>query len=139
MGHLQKFRDAHKHYFQTALAEIKSGRKKSHWMWFIFPQIEGLGRSETAKFYSIKNLKEAHEFLNDPVLGRNLIKICGTLLSLKSDDASEIFGYPDDIKLKSSMTLFSEVPNAPEIFCRILEKFFKSETDQNTLKILQKV
>lgn len=133
---MQKFRDAHSKYFQIALSEIKSGKKKSHWMWFIFPQISGLGHSETAKFYSIKNLHEAKEFLHDEILGKNLIEISEALLTLKSNYASAIFGYPDDLKLKSSMTLFSLVPNAPEVFQKVLSKFFDGENDPQTVKLL---
>lgn len=136
MDHLQKFRDAHKHYFQKALSEIRSGQKRSHWMWFIFPQIEGLGRSETAKFYSIKNRSEAEDFLNDPMLGRNYLQICEALLQLETSDATAVFGFPDDMKLKSSLTLFASVPDASEIFGKLLLKFFNGEKDNLTLSKL---
>lgn len=105
-------------------------------MWFIFPQIEGLGRSETAKFYSIKNRSEAEDFLNDPMLGRNYLQICEALLQLETSDATAVFGFPDDMKLKSSLTLFASVPDASEIFGKLLLKFFNGEKDNLTLSKL---
>ena len=105
-------------------------------MWYIFPQVKGLGFSETSKFYGIENLDEASAYLEHPVLGKRLIEICEALLNLKSVQANEVFGRPDDMKLKSSMTLFAAVPNSNVVFSAVLEKFFKGEQDKNTLRIL---
>lgn len=135
---LQRFIEAQKNDFEIALSEIKSGRKRSHWMWYIFPQIHGLGFSETSKFYSIKNLEEAEEYLRHPVLGKRLIEISKALLDLPSNDAHAIFGSPDDIKLRSSATLFASLPEADPVFQSLLEKFFYGEKDENTLAIINK-
>jgi uncharacterized protein (DUF1810 family) len=133
---LQRFIDAQKSDYSIALSEIKKGKKRSHWMWYIFPQITGLGYSETSKFYSLKSLHEADEFLKHPVLGPRLIEISNALLDLKSDDAFSIFGTPDDQKLKSSMTLFSILPDTNPVFQAVLDKFFHGLKDVKTLKIL---
>ncbi len=100
-------------------------------MWYIFPQIQGLGFSETSKFYAIKDINEAEEFLNHPVLGSRLVHICNELLKLKSNDANKIFGSPDDLKLKSSMTLFSSLHNSNHVFQLVLEKFFNGTKDNH--------
>jgi uncharacterized protein (DUF1810 family) len=133
---LKRFIVAQEAGYDIALSEIKSGRKQSHWMWFIFPQIEGLGFSSTSKFYAIKDLNEAKELLEHPVLGSRLNRICNELLKLDSSDARKIFGSPDDLKLKSSMTLFSLVQNANSVFQLVLEKFFDGVKDQKTLQII---
>jgi uncharacterized protein (DUF1810 family) len=133
---LNRFIDAQKRDYPVALAEIKNGRKQSHWMWYIFPQIHGLGFSETSRFYAIKNTQEAQAFLNDPFLGPRLLDICNELLKLKTNDAHRIFGSPDDVKLKSSMTLFSSLPDPNPVFQRILNKFFNGMKDTKTLQII---
>jgi uncharacterized protein (DUF1810 family) len=133
---LERFIGAHQESFTTALAEIKSSKKQSHWMWYIFPQLKGLGLSETAKFYGIANQEEARNFLAHPVLGKNLAEISNALLMLTSDDAHQIFGSPDHMKLKSSMTLFASLPNANPIFEQVLNKFFDGERDEKTLKLI---
>ena len=107
-------------------------------MWYIFPQIQGLGFSETSKVYAIKDINEAEEFSKHPVLGSRLIDICNELLELKSNDANKIFGTPDDVKLKSSMTLFSSLPNTNPVFHLVLEKFFNETKDSQTLRIIGK-
>lgn len=132
---LQRFIDAQASGYATALSEIKSGRKRSHWMWFIFPQIQGLGSSETAHYYAIKDMEEATAFLRHPVLGNRLLEICRALYNLPSNNASEIFGYPDDIKLKSSLTLFTSVPCADPVFQQLLQKYFGGKKDESTLAI----
>lgn len=132
---LQRFLDAQKTDYQTALAEIKNGRKRSHWMWYIFPQVQGLGFSETSQFYAIKNLAEARDFLSHPVLGNRLLEICNELLKLESNNAHSIFGSPDDMKLKSSMTLFASL-NADPVFELVLDKFFNGTKDNKTLDII---
>lgn len=133
---LQKFVDAQQDTYSRALSEIKAGKKQGHWIWFIFPQIRGLGLSETSKYYSIKNKKEAQEFLEHPVLGARLIEICKVLSEQGNYNASYIFGSPDDKKLRSSMTLFSSVKDADPVFKIILDNFFKGMPDPVTLKIL---
>lgn len=133
---LQRFLDAQESDYSIALSEIISGKKQSHWMWYIFPQIQGLGFSEISKFYAIKNIHEAREFLNHPILGSRLIHICNELLILGTNDAHKIFGYPDDLKLHSSMTLFSSLPNTDLFFQKVLDKFFKGEKDPKTLGLL---
>jgi uncharacterized protein (DUF1810 family) len=135
---LQRFVDAQKRDYQTALTEVKNGKKRSHWMWYIFPQIQGLGFSETSRFYAIQDLKEAEDFLNHPVLGKRLIEICEALLKVNSTDPYQIFGSSDDMKLKSSMTLFAALPNTNPVFQSVLEKFFAGTKDAHTLRLLSK-
>ena len=133
---LSRYFDAHKQSYQNALKEIKNGHKYSHWMWFIFPQIHGLGRSSTSQYYAIKSLDEATAFLQDPYLGGNLLEICHALLVLDTNNATEVFGKPDDLKLKSSMTLFSLVEGADTVFQDVLNKFYDGKRDYRTLNIL---
>jgi len=132
---LERFIDAQEASYEIALSEIKSGRKKSHWMWYIFPQVQGLGFSETSKFYAIKDIGEAKAFLEHPILGERLVRICNALLHLESDNAHNIFGSPDDLKLRSSMTLFSSL-NINPVFQKLLEKFFNGIKDDKTLQII---
>jgi uncharacterized protein (DUF1810 family) len=136
MADLQRFIDAQAKDYANALQEIKNGKKKSHWMWYIFPQIHGLGFSETSIFYAIKNKNEAEEYLTHPVLGSRLKEISNALLVLETNDAAEIFGSPDDLKLKSSMTLFASSKNADLVFQSVLDKFFKGEKDKKTIGLL---
>ena len=133
---LQRFLDAQETDYAIALSEIENGKKQSHWMWYIFPQIQGLGFSETSKFYAIKNIHEANEFMNHPVLGKRLIEISNALLHLETNDAHKIFGSPDDMKLHSSMTLFSSLPNTSPVFQNVLDKCFNGRKDGRTLQIL---
>ena len=134
---LDRFLKAQKAFYKEALEEIRQGQKQSHWMWFIFPQIIGLGHSETAQYYSIKNLQEAKDFLDDEVLGANLREISEALLKVDSNNAEEVMGWPDDMKLKSSMTLFLEADPECEVFQKVLHKFFDGKKDQKTLEILE--
>ena len=134
---LQRFIDAQQPVYATALSEIKSGKKKTHWMWFIFPQIEGLGSSEMAHYYAIKDMEEASSYLHHPLLGARLVEICNALFSLQDNNASVIFGYPDDMKLKSCLTLFAAVPGADPVFTRLLERFFGGKKDETTLAIIK--
>ena len=133
---LKRFTDAQEDSYAMAFSEIQQGRKQSHWMWFIFPQIAGLGFSETSRYYAIKDLQEAAGFLKHPVLGSRLINISRELLKLKTNDAHRVFGSPDDLKLKSSMTLFSMLPEADPVFQTVLEKFFNGEKDIKTLRLI---
>jgi uncharacterized protein (DUF1810 family) len=135
---LNRFVDAQKTDYQQALSEIKNGRKRSHWMWYIFPQIQGLGFSETSRYYGIKDSAEATAFLAHPVLGSRLVDICEELLKLASSNATSIFGSPDDVKLKSSMTLFAALPGANPVFQQVLDKFFNGAKDAKTLQIIGK-
>jgi len=135
---LDRFIEAQETDYQVALSEVKNGKKQSHWMWYIFPQIEGLGHSETSKLYAIKDLKEAEDFLQHPVVGKRLIEISNELLKLDNDDANDIFGSPDDLKLQSSMTLFSSLTNTHPVFQLILEKFFKGARDEKTLQLIDR-
>lgn len=134
---LQRFIDAQQSDYETALSEIKRGRKQSHWMWYIFPQIQGLGFSATSKLYAIRNLQEAQEYLIHPLLGKRLKEITDALINLPSNNAHEIFGSPDDVKLKSSMTLFASLPDADPVFESALKKFFKGEKDAKTISIIK--
>jgi uncharacterized protein (DUF1810 family) len=133
---LKRFADAQENSFPAAFSEIQQGKKKSHWMWYIFPQIEGLGFSETSRYYAIRDLREAAGFLKDPVLGPRLINISRELLKLKTNDARKIFGTPDDLKLQSCMTLFSSLQDADPVFTLVLEKFFNGKKDIKTLQII---
>lgn len=120
-----------------ALAEIKSGRKRSHWMWYLFPQIDGLGSSSTAQFYAIKNLDEAKAYLAHPVLGSRLIEIASAALQVEGKTAEEIFGYPDVLKFRSCATLFAEISGAGSVFHRVLEKYYDGKPDEQTLQLLR--
>jgi uncharacterized protein (DUF1810 family) len=135
---LQRFLDAQATDYAQALAEIKNGRKRSHWMWYIFPQIQGLGFSSTSKHYAIQDLAEATAYLQHPVLGKRLVEISTALLGLAGSDANRVFGSPDDLKLKSSMTLFAAVPGADAVFEKVLAKFFGGVRDGKTLQLLGK-
>lgn len=136
MSDLTRFTEAQASNYNDALTEIKNGKKRTHWMWYVFPQIQGLGLSETAKFYSIKDLTEAEEYLNHPVLGKRLIEISKALVSLDGNDPHYIFGSPDDMKLQSSMTLFASLANTDPAFTAVLDKFFNGQKDERTLRIL---
>lgn len=133
---LERFVNAQKAVFQTALAELQHGRKQSHWMWYVFPQIQGLGFTETSKLYGIQDLDEAAAYLQHRVLGPRLILISNVLLDIDRNDAYQIFGSPDDLKLKSCMTLFASVPGADPVFDRVLLKFYNGLKDHKTLRIL---
>ena len=135
---LQRFLNAQETDYPRALAEVRKGRKQSHWMWYIFPQIQGLGYSSTSQFYALKDLLEAEAYLEHPLLGSRLVGICQELLKLESEDARAIFGSPDDLKLKSSMTLFSALPNTNAIFQSVLDKFYEGNKDHKTLQIISK-
>lgn len=137
---LERFYDAQKQDYACALAEIQDGYKKNHWMWYIFPQIKGLGKSPTAQYYSIEDLDEAIAFLNDPYLGDNLREISAELLKKSTDNAEDIFGYVDAMKLKSSMTLFhyaGEMSGDSSVFYSVLCKYFNGEFDEKTLDLLE--
>ena len=133
---IQRFVDAHDRSFAVALGELRAGYKVSHWMWYIFPQIRGLGRSEIAVYYSIENLEEARAYLAEPVLAEHMQQICEALLENESDNAEEVMGWPDDLKLRSSMTLFREADPENAIYQKVLDKFFDGQADEKTLALL---
>ena len=134
---LTRFTKAHKRSYKNAFEEIKNGKKETHWMWYIFPQIHGLGHSETAIYYSIQSLGEAEAFLKDPYLGKNLIEISKALLTLKTDNPLTVFGGIDAKKLMSSMTLFAYISKSDSVFQRVLDKYYGGKQDTRTLTILQ--
>jgi uncharacterized protein (DUF1810 family) len=131
-----KFLKAQESSYGKAYAELEAGRKRSHWIWYIFPQLAGLGFSENSKHFAIANLAEAEKYLQHPVLGSRLIQISNVLAELPTNNAYEVFGSPDDIKLKSCMTLFSLVPGSDKVFNNVLDKFFKGSRDEKTLMLL---
>jgi len=137
MDTVERFVKAQEESYRQALTEIKNGRKRSHWMWYVFPQLKGLGRSETARYYGIANRQEAKAYLAHPLLGSRLLEISGELLKLESRDANAVFGKPDDVKLKSSMTLFYLVDENPT-FKAVLDKFFGGQLDEVTADQLDK-
>ncbi len=132
-----RFIKAQENIYPHVVKELKQGRKTSHWMWFIFPQIKDLGFSDTSKYYSIKSIKEAKEYLLYPVLGKRLQECCQILFEIKNKTASDIFGYPDDVKFLSSLTLFSYVSPEEKVYTDLLKKYFKDKRDEKTLGILQ--
>ena len=134
---LSRFLKMHNQDYETALRELKGGRKYSHWMWYIFPQIAGLGHSQTAVFYSIVSLGEAKAYLDNEELGAHMNELCQVLLGLKTNFASSVFAYPDDMKLKSSMTLFEQADPANPVYGQVLDKYFHGERDSRTLQILK--
>jgi uncharacterized protein (DUF1810 family) len=133
---LQRFVNAQEGIYKSALAELHSGRKRTHWMWFVFPQIQGLGFSPTSKRYAIRSSDEARAYLDHPVLGKRLVECAEAVLSVQGRSASAIFGSPDDIKLKSSMTLFDAVSAPGSVFSQVLERYFQGQRDRKTLDIL---
>lgn len=136
MFDLERFVTAQERDYEIALREVRAGCKRSHWMWYIFPQIQGLGRSETAQYYAIQSAEEAESYLAHPILGMRLQEISIALLGLATSDPQEVFGYTDSLKLRSSMTLFYQVSHY-FVFERVLKKFFGGELDQKTISILE--
>ena len=142
---LTRFKKAQELDYETALSEIRSGQKQSHWMWYIFPQLDGLGFSEISQYYGIKGIEEARAYLADDFLRSHLVEISERLLALESNNATQVMGYPDDLKLKSSMTLFllasghdSKYEKEAKVFKAVLEKYFAGEMDGQTVKMVQK-
>lgn len=134
---LSRFVRAQEGVYEQALAELQAGRKRTHWMWFIFPQIEGLGFSATSRRYAIRSADEARAYLNHPVLGPRLIACVQAVLAVEGRTASEIFGWPDDLKLRSCATLFAHVSSPGSVFERVLERFYGGEPDAKTLELLR--
>lgn len=133
---LQRFVDAQDRVFDQALAELRAGRKRSHWMWFVFPQIRGLGRSGMAWDFGIASRAEAEAYLKHPVLGARLRACCQALLDVEGRSALQILGSPDDLKCRSSLTLFAGVARDDDIFERVLQKYFGDERCDATLDFL---
>jgi uncharacterized protein (DUF1810 family) len=133
---LNRFLQAQEGSYERALLEIKSGQKRSHWMWYIFPQIDGLAFSSTAKHYAIKSVKEARAYLEHPVLGPRLRECAEAVLAIEGRTAGDIFGFPDDLKLRSCATLFVHVSPAGSVFERLIEKYYGGARDDKTLHIM---
>ncbi len=135
MNNIDRFVEMHELYYPVALREIQDGYKRSHWMWYIFPQLKGLGHSSKSEYYGIDGLKEAKEYMNNEYLRHNMIEICNELIKL-DDSVDNIFGYPDNLKLNSSMTLFEYAIPEEKIFGKIIDKFYNGKRDKNTINIL---
>ena len=136
---LNRFIEAQMAIYEGAMLELARGRKDSHWVWYIFPQITGLGSSDTIKLYAIKSLEEGRAYLKHPVLGPRLIKACEILLSLKDASMDEVMGFPDDLKLLSSMTLFEALADSNSIFTKVIDVYFDSERDEISLKLIKEL
>ena len=134
---LSRFLKAQESDYETALAEIRSGRKRSHWIWYIFPQLKGLGFSTLSYHYGIDDIDEAKAYMKDPVLSARLIEISEALLTLRSSNPGAVMGYPDDLKLRSCMTLFQAANPESRTFQAVLDKFFSGKPDEKTLRILK--
>lgn len=135
---LNRFVEAQRDAYPRALEEIRKGRKTTHWIWYIFPQLTQLGHSFNARYYGISGREEAIAYLEDPLLSKNLIEISEVLLSLPTDNPEEVLGYVDSMKLRSSMTLFEAVSEDETVFTEILEKFYGGQRDELTLRFLGK-
>jgi uncharacterized protein (DUF1810 family) len=133
---LERFVKAQERVVETVTKELEAGRKQSHWMWFVFPQLRGLGHSPTAQRYGLSSPAEAEAYLAHPHLGPRLMEWTRTVLSHRDRSAEYIFGYPDYLKFRSCMTLFSRVPEAPGVFQEALDTFYNGEPDQRTLQMI---
>jgi len=133
---LSRFVHAQEDVYEQALSEIRSGRKRSHWMWYIFPQFDGLGFSSTSKRYAIKSVAEAEAYLSHPLLGPRLLECAEAAARVEGKSANEVFGSPDDMKLKSCATLFACVSPPGSVFERLLDKYFQGRRDDKTLRLL---
>jgi len=136
---LERFVAAQGPVYERALAELQQGRKRSHWMWFVFPQLTGLGRSPTAQYFAIRSVEEARSYLAHPVLGQRLRECTGAMLGVVGRSASEILGFPDDLKFRSSITLFAALSERGSVFEHALERYYDGEPDSRTLELLQRL
>jgi uncharacterized protein (DUF1810 family) len=134
---LHRFISAQDSVYADVLAELRSGHKRTHWMWYIFPQFDGLGYSSTSKHYAIRSREEARQYFEHPVLGKRLVECAETIMAVQARSASAIFGWPDDMKLKSSMTLFAAVSPPGSIFAQVLDRYFQGQQDSKTLNLLE--
>jgi uncharacterized protein (DUF1810 family) len=130
---LQRFVEAQAPRYAEVRAELRRGRKTGHWMWFVFPQIRGLGSSETAQYFAISSLDEAKDYLDHPVLGPRLRGCAGLVVQIENESVDQIFGYPDNLKFQSSMTLFARATEDNQVFLEALKKYFGGEFDPQTL------
>ena len=135
---MERFLKAHQSDYLRALSEVRAGEKTSHWMWYIFPQLRGLGFSEMARYYGIAGEKEAAEYMSEPTLRAHMLELCEALLKLETNDARAVFGDIDAKKLRSSMTLFTETAPEYDVFSRVLQKFYGGKEDPKTLELLGK-
>ncbi|OWW04684.1 calpastatin [Rhizobium sp. R72] len=133
---LERFKEAQKGTYEKALSELKDGHKRSHWMWFIFPQIAGLGSSLMAEKYAIRSAEEAAAYLADRVLGSRLLRCVDAVLAIKGKSAHDVFGSPDDIKLRSSMTLFAAISEHGSPFHKVIDRLYHGEFDNRTIQLL---
>ena len=133
---LTRFVSAQEQSYQEALSELERGRKQSHWMWYVFPQFDGLGTSPMSMRYSIKSSAEARAYLEHPVLGPRLVECAEAMLAVDGKSARAILGSPDDMKLKSCATLFAQISPSGSVFERLLDKFYYGERDAATLRLL---
>jgi uncharacterized protein (DUF1810 family) len=133
---LTRFLQAQERDYDRAMSEIRSGRKRSHWMWYVFPQFDGLGFSSTSRRYAIKSVAEAEAYLRHPILGPRLLESVQAMLDLEDRSARDVFGWPDDMKLRSCATLFACVSPAGSVFEQVLDKYFGGERDDKTLSLL---
>ncbi|OAI48241.1 calpastatin [Planctomycetaceae bacterium SCGC AG-212-F19] len=133
---LDRFVQAQEDDYAQALKELRNGRKQSHWMWYVFPQVDGLGFSPTSKRYSIKGRAEAEAYLQHPVLGPRLVEIAKAAIGVQGRTAHEVFGSPDDMKLKSCATLFALVSPAGSVFHQLLDRYFRGQRDDETLRLV---
>lgn len=134
---LERFIKAQKEDYAMALKEIKNGRKTNHWMWYIFPQLKGLGTSAMAQYYGLDGLEEAKEYYSNDYLRKNLLEITNALLSITNKDIDYILGTPDNLKLASCMTLFEIVDKREKVFTNVLEKYYNGKRDKNTLDLIK--
>jgi uncharacterized protein (DUF1810 family) len=135
-GSLDRFINAQNESYDEIIRELKNGEKVTHWMWYVFPQIAGLGQSAIAKFYAIQDASEAQAYLDHPILGKRLLECTKIVLAIKGKSALEIFGNVDAMKLRSSMTLFMSVAGSDFVFQEAIDKYFDEEPDEKTLDIL---
>ena len=133
---LNRFVTAQEKLYETVVAELRNGNKQTHWMWFIFPQIDGLGTSSFAKLYAIKSISEAKAYFNHPVLGSRLLECSNIMLSIKNKSANDSLGFPDCVKLQSCMTLFSIIFPLEKVFTEVLTKYYTNEKDNRTIQLL---
>ena len=136
---LNRFIAAQENDYERALAEVEAGRKRTHWMWYVFPQIDGLGFSSISRRFAIKGIEEATAYLDHPILGPRLVECAEAVVAVKGRSATEIFGSPDDLKLKSCATLFAHVSPPGSVFDRLLAKYYSGERDARTLELLARV
>ena len=136
---LSRFLEAQEDDYSRAIAELSAGEKTSHWMWYIFPQFDGLGGSSMSKRYAIKSIEEAKAYLAHPVLGLRLLECAGTLVALEGRTAFEILRSPDDAKLRSCATLFASVSSAGSVFQQVIDKYYDGKPDDATLRLLEQM